>query len=59
MVAFWTKENAPFLCLEPWHGCAALENESGAFEDKPHCVLLASGESKTLSYTVNILSVPF
>ena len=58
MVAFWTKENAPFLCLEPWHGCAALENESGAFEEKPHCVLLASGESKVLSYTVSILPPP-
>lgn len=54
MVAFWTKPGAPFICLEPWHGCAALDNESGAFEDKPHCVCLEPGEKKTLAYTVTL-----
>lgn len=55
MAAFWTKPKAPYLCLEPWHGCAAIENESGQFEDKPHCIILAPGEEKTLSYTVTLL----
>lgn len=55
MAAFWTKPGAPYLCLEPWHGCAAIENESGHFEDKPHCIILAPGEEKTLSYTVTLL----
>ena len=56
MVAFWTKagSTAPFICLEPWHGCAALDNESGAMEEKPHCISLAPGEKKTLTYTVTI-----
>lgn len=52
MVAFWTKGDAPFICLEPWHGCAALEDESGDFLDKPMCIRLSPGEKKTLSYTV-------
>jgi len=56
MAAFWTKPGAPYLCLEPWHGCAAAENESGQFEDKPHCIMLAPGETKELAYTVTILS---
>ena len=57
MVAFWTKAGAaaPFVCLEPWHGCAALDNESGAMEEKPHCISLAPGERKTLTYTVTVL----
>lgn len=55
MVAFWTKPGAPFLCLEPWHGCAAFEDESGAFTDKPHCITLAPGQTKTLVYRVTLL----
>lgn len=52
MVAFWTKPGAPFLCLEPWQGCAAWDDESGKFEDKPFCVLLQPGEEKTLAYSI-------
>lgn len=57
MVAFWTKPQAraPYICLEPWHGCAAYDNESGVFEDKPHCIVLQPGESKKLRYTVTLL----
>ena len=49
MVAFWTKPGAPFLCLEPWQGCAAWDDESGRFEDKPFCTVLQPGEKKELA----------
>ena len=54
MLAFWTKPNvrAPYLCIEPWQGCAAYDNESGDFTDKPYCVILAAGESLTSSRPV-------
>lgn len=57
MLGLWSPpgKNAPFLCLEPWQGCAALENESGQFMDKPHCVTLAAGEEVSLSYGVTLL----
>lgn len=57
MIAFWTmaNANAPYLCLEPWHGCAAWDDESGEFADKPHCVTLQPGERKALTYTVTII----
>lgn len=57
MVAFWTMpgKTAPYICIEPWQGCAAFDNESGKFEDKPHCVTLAPGEARTLAYTVSPL----
>ncbi len=51
MVAFWTKPGAPFLCMEPWLGCAAWDNESGQFEDKLFCATLQPGEVKELAYT--------
>lgn len=56
MFAFWTaRAGAPYLCLEPWCGCAALEEESGRFEDKPCCITLEPGESADFQYTVNLL----
>ena len=55
MVAFWTKPGAPFLCLEPWQGCAAWDNESGKFEDKPFCAVLQPGSEKNLTYSFHIL----
>lgn len=57
LIAFWTKADlcAPFLCLEPWHGCAALEEEDGQFVHKPHCIQLEPGKEKTLEYRVTLL----
>lgn len=57
MVAFWTKgaERAPYICLEPWHGCAASHNESGDFLEKPHVIILKPGERKTLEYAISTI----
>lgn len=57
MMAFWTKgiEKAPFVCVEPWHGCAALENETGFFEDKEACIYLEKNQSVELNYSVRII----
>ena len=59
MVAFWTVpgKQAPYLCIEPWQGCAAFADESGRFTDKPHCVVLAPGEQKKLTYTVERIGI--
>ena len=56
MLAFWTKgaEKAPFICLEPWHGYAAVDNESGEFCEKPRCMTLEPGEVKTLQYRISV-----
>ena len=57
MVAFWTPTElkAPFVCIEPWQGCAAFEDESGQFSQKPYAVLLAPGASWSMGYTVTTL----
>ena len=56
MVAFWTmaKADASYICLEPWQGCAAWEEEDGEFAGKRHAVRLAPGEEKRLAYTVEL-----
>ncbi len=57
MIAFWTApgKNAPYLCMEPWQGCGALENESGEFSEKHLCLSLAPGGQKSLEYSVTII----
>lgn len=55
MVAFWTNPGAPYLCLEPWQGCAAYDNESGEFRDKPFCAILPPGGEKSLTYAFSIV----
>ena len=55
MIAFWTKPGAPYLCMEPWQGCAAWDNESGEFVDKPFCTVLESDGEKSLAYAFTIV----
>lgn len=56
LMAFWTNggKQAPYICIEPWHGCAAVVGESGNLEDKPYVITLQPGEEKTLTYTVSV-----
>lgn len=57
MIAFWTNgaKKAPYICLEPWHGCAAFVEENNEFCNKHHCIILEPGQSKILGYTVTII----
>lgn len=55
MAAFWTAPGAPFLCLEPWHGCAALDSETGRFQDKPFSIELLPGRRKRLEYSFTLV----
>lgn len=33
-LAFWTKENAPYICIEPWYGLGDYEGFDGELKDK-------------------------
>lgn len=57
MVAFWTMPGvrAPYICIEPWQGCGAFEQESGQFSDKHHCVTLEPGGHWQAVYEVRLL----
>jgi galactose mutarotase-like enzyme len=41
----WTKPEAPFICIEPWHGVTDPEGFSGDFKDKPGVFVLQGGGS--------------
>jgi galactose mutarotase-like enzyme len=51
-LALWTKPGAPFLCVEPWHGTAALYEGSRELRDRPYTTLLAPGERTRFAFTV-------
>ena len=57
VLAIWTKPgaNAPYVCLEPWQGLPAYENETGRFEDKPYHVALSVGRAYTCGYAMQLL----
>lgn len=57
MVAFWTPpgKNAPFVCVEPWRGCGAYEDDAGDFEKKPNVVIAEPGHYKHWTCRVDIL----
>lgn len=40
----WQPKNAPFLCIEPWHGLADADQFEGELKDKELAVELAPGE---------------
>ncbi|WP_037285563.1 aldose 1-epimerase family protein [Saccharibacillus sacchari] len=40
----WQPKNAPFLCIEPWHGLADADQFDGELKDKELAVELAPGE---------------
>lgn len=50
-IGFWTKPGAPYLCMEPWHGCAGLADSSDQIEEKPFLITLSPQEQKKLTYT--------
>ncbi len=57
MLGVWTMphKRAPYICIEPWHGCGAFEDESGDFEDKPYCITLSPGQEKTLGFATEFI----
>lgn len=49
----WSASNtAPFVAIEPWHGCASALDEGERFEDKRDTILLAPGATTELSFTI-------
>lgn len=57
VLAVWTMpdKHAPYLCIEPWQGLPALEDETGRFEDKPYHVELGIGQTYSCGYRVEFI----
>ena len=59
-LAFWTppQKEAPFLCLEPWFGMGARDDDiSPCLSDKKGVVTLGSGNVFSAEYTVEFLDM--
>lgn len=53
-LALWTKPNAPFICIEPWHGMAATTQGSDQIADRPNSVLLDPNATERFAVTVAV-----
>ena len=53
-LGIWTKENAPFLCIEPWQGYSDAPDTKGNLIQKEGIVLLETGKIYTAGFSVEI-----
>ena len=53
-LAFWTKQNAPYLCIEPWHSHGDFEEVNVPFEEREGTMHLEKDGSFTTAYTIEI-----
>ena len=53
--ALWSKTDAPFICLEPWHGMAALAGAPDAIEERPYGEVLGPGATARYGFKAEIL----
>lgn len=52
--AIWTKNNFPFVCLEPWHSHTDFEEVKVDFDKREGTIILKPNNSYTTSYTIEI-----
>lgn len=50
----WTKENAPFICLEPWFGYSDVLNTNKNIQEKEGIILLEKMRTFQASFSVEI-----
>lgn len=53
--ALWSKVGAPFVCLEPWHGTAAVVGGSEEIGERPYSVVLGPGASARFGFGVELV----
>ncbi|MBO9475020.1 aldose 1-epimerase family protein [Shimia sp. R10_1] len=53
-IALWKPIGAPFLCVEPWHGTAALAGAGAQIADRPNSLLLPPREVAEFGYSVTV-----
>lgn len=51
----WTKDRAPFICLEPWVGFSDTSESTGNFFEKEGIQVLESKSKKEYSFSITIL----
>jgi galactose mutarotase-like enzyme len=54
-LGLWTKPQANFVCIEPWHGVADLEGFSGDFTAKAGVFMVAPGAAVPITITISLI----
>ncbi|MBE6130806.1 MAG: aldose 1-epimerase family protein [Erysipelotrichaceae bacterium] len=54
MLGIWTPNHikSPFICLEPWIGCADAPQSNGDFKTKRDLISVEPNNSKTINYSI-------
>lgn len=55
-LGIWTKEDAPFLCIEPWQGYSDSMNSNGNIFEKEGVITLKQNEKFRTAFSIEILS---
>lgn len=50
----WQKPDAPYICIEPWHGISDDDNYTGEFKDKEMIITLDKSEEYDCFMTIGI-----
>ncbi len=50
----WKQKDAPFICLEPWHGFADTKDSSGIFTEKEWLFALEPYESRDFAWFIQL-----
>ena len=54
-LGIWSKPQANFICIEPWHGVADPQGYSGNFSAKPGVFMVAPGASMAAKLAITLL----
>lgn len=57
-LGIWTKPGAPFVCVEPWAGCADPPGYTGDFRERRGVFSIAPGETRSFRMTVAVSPCP-
>lgn len=53
-LGIWTKEGAPYVCIEPWLGCADTTGKTTNFSQKEGIICLPPEEKFSAAFTIEI-----
>jgi galactose mutarotase-like enzyme len=54
-LGIWTKENAPFICIEPWFGYSDTDENSGNLFEKEGIITLDANQTFNSKFSIEIL----
>jgi galactose mutarotase-like enzyme len=54
-LGIWTKEKAPFICIEPWQGYSDAPDTRGNIIEKEGIINLEAGKQYTAGFSIEIL----